>query len=200
MTTESKRICVVDTFGPQRSDHPFPIELPDELWARVSVWWPGNYELKWVIGVRRLCRAFAQALKYRVYAHTPNTQLFLQEARYLYTYNWRQRLHGQLAYGNAFNMVYARFYETNAHRRDRHQDMITYHRLLIRFMQNQGQLMPTQFDGFVARLNNSWARFFCPRHKYIDLEEQFKRIRSGGHNWRSIVAAEPDPESDADEG
>jgi len=163
------------------------------------MWWPGNYELKWVIGTRLLCRAFAQALKYRIYAHTPDTRLFLTEARYFFTYNWRRRVQGQLAYSKAFNMIYARFYETYDRRRGVNEDMITYHQLLIRFMQKQGQLMPPHFDGFVARINNSWARFFCPRHRYANLEKQFKRIRSGEQDWTSIVRADPTPESDEDE-
>lgn len=157
-----------------------PIDLPPEIWQRVAKWWPGNYEIEWVLAMRLMCRAFAQKLYYRVLTHVHNPRRFIHELRLLRTYNVRRTIEGQKLYAKALNMIHRRMYErTGFNVRCWERLKAEYHHALLRYMENQGQLMPAEFDGFVARLHNVWANNTW-KDGNRSLENQLKRIRELG--------------------
>ena len=185
----------------------------EELWREVVVWWPGNFELPWVCAIRMLNRALAHALRYRVYAHTPSTSLFVRELRLLMTYNTRFTVRGQLMYARVVNMTYSRMFELNRPIYPQANKQTDLHRELLAFYTQFGVLLPVHFAGFLARLNHGWAKYYIPRRKYAPLEEQFTRIHEGktlaADGWDAVVAdqkalaraiaAETDDSEDGDE-
>ena len=184
MTTSPKRIEVdpaESTGSPPLGHVARVVHLPDEVWARVVKWWPGNYDLVWVLAMRRLCRAFATALRHRVMAHTPDTARFIRELRLMRTFITRRSPLGQRAYGRALVMIYSRFFERVPKVTGAAWEAwrTVYHSQLIDWMEARSELMPDEFDGFVARLQHCWARHYLPVHKFCDFEETFKRIRNG---------------------
>ena len=64
-------------------------QLPDELWRAVARTYPGNYDLNEVLSFRRINRVFADELRYRVYAHIPDTAQFVREMRLMFAFNNR---------------------------------------------------------------------------------------------------------------
>ena len=164
------------------------LDLPPELWQRVAKFWPGNYEIEWVLAMRLMCRAFAQKLYYRVLTHVHNPRRFIDELRLLRTFNVRRTVEGGKRYAHAMNMVFRRMYERTKRNSQQWEDArLQYHHALLRYMENQGQLMPPEFDGFVARLHNVWANNTWKAANQ-SLENQFKRIRGGMRTTDGIVS------------
>lgn len=163
--------------------------LPEELWRKVVMWWPGNFELKWVCEVRRLNKAFADTLKYRVATHMPSAKLFVEELKLGDVYNARNTPHGQIAYGRAMNMIYCRNNESPSCRRLFIQTEL--HEAVLRWYENWGVLMPLDFTGFLARLNNCWGRYYVSRTKNASLETQFRRVFDTPGLPFEIIVADP---------
>ena len=179
------------------SDHPGPdagdvAVLPDELWRGVVRTYPGNYDLTEVLSSRLVSHVFADELRYRVYAHVPDTAHFVREMRLMYTFNNRRRQIGQEAYGKAWVMIQRRTLENTSVNRGMDGSIRnSLHRTLLSYMKGPGQLMPAEFDGFVARMQHVWARFYFPTKKMADLETQFARLRAGTTDFDTITEEPP---------
>ena len=153
--------------------------LPDELWGYVARWWPGNFEIGWVLKIRRLSRVLAEVLRYRVVAHCPSTTMFIRELRFIHTFHVRWSREGREQYARVFNMIYCRFNERVPKVRLDEVERRTgqYHTELLAWMEARVELLPEAFDGVVVRLNHSWARWYLARLGRCDLETSFKRMR-----------------------
>jgi hypothetical protein len=186
---------------PVQNGVPVNLFLPAELWQEVVKWWPNNYELEHVCGLRTLNRCFAECLFYRVHTHHPQHARAIMAMRLLYTFNRRRLPNGTDLYARAVNTVFCRFTEQKykAHagsistfRGDAFHNC--YFHALVGFMETQGQLMPPAFDGFVARIHHIWARHYTSRRKLCDLETIFKKVRHGarqseGTDWMALTGA-----------
>ena len=184
-----KRRCVSRSTGTAKA---LP-HLPPELVGVLVAEWHWCDDLAIVVMLRAINRAFADALRHRIYTHAPDVQVFNSELQLMRTFHLTQRRKaaGSKLYHKAYHMIWRRYYEMNpgngamgangtyaAHCEGLERKRRWYQELCL-WVQARIELMPAGWGPWVGRMHYNVLRYVVEWLMVATLEVTFKRMYEG---------------------
>ena len=165
----------------RRRCHDYVAHLPPDLIEVVVAQWNWCDDLQFVLTLRTLNRAFAEALRHRVYTHAPDIQVFYRELQLMRTFHLTQRRQaaGSQLYYKAFYMIWRRYHEKHPKQIVGFERQRLWYQELCLWVQARIELMPAGWGPWVGRLHHANFRSVFDMLMVTTLDVTFQRMYDG---------------------